>query len=87
MGYTQVRESSIWFKHVLGDRELTEALEGLQPSEVIKLRVGSHEGHWARMEDGTDGRRTFGIKPQADAKKIWAELQARRGHVVTIEKV
>ena len=82
----EVRDHALWAKHVFGNDLLKEKIESLTGGSLIELVVDDFVGTWAKMNDGTDGRPTPGIKPIGKAREHWHTLQERRGELVSIEE-
>lgn len=87
MGYLQIRDDSIWVKHIDGDKALRDRLTSLRPGETIELDVGGIVGSWEKMRDGADGRPTSGIKPAGPMREVWKRMQARRGEIVPVREI
>lgn len=87
MGTVEIRDHSIWLPHIEGDRKLRERIESMNAGDTLDLEIDGIVGRWERMRDGADGRPSLGIKPIADMKRVWAEMQKRRSEIVTIREV
>jgi hypothetical protein len=86
MATVTIRDNSIWLKHI-SDELLKRDLERLSPNEAIELAVDNVEGIWRRMQDGKDGRSTFGIKPDGAMSEVWKRwCIERRGETITIRR-
>lgn len=80
-----IRDHAIWMKHL--PDFLQERVRQMEPGEVIRLEVDGIVGFWQRMDDGHDGRPTYGLKPVDAMRDVWHKWQARRGDTVTIRPV
>ena len=87
MGYVEIRDDTIWEKHIEGARELRERIRALAPGEVIELEVDGIVGSWEKTRLGKDGRAQQSVKPIGNMKKIWKRFQSRRNEVVEIREV
>lgn len=86
MPTTRINDDTIWVKNIEADQQLRERIMRLKPGETIDLEVDGIVGKWERMRDGRDGRPTYGLKPVAEMRAIWARMQARRGEYVRIRE-
>jgi hypothetical protein len=85
MAKVQVRDRSIWTKHIHGDAELARRLEAMEAGTTIELRIAGSRGWWEKMRSGAAGSQTPGFKPLGEAKEQWGELfRARRGELVEL---
>lgn len=86
MALVEIRDRSIWQKHVAGSPELVQRLAALAPEEKINLKVAGKRGLWVKMRAQPTGEPTPGIRPgDAAASALWGELYAtRRGEFVEI---
>jgi len=87
MGYLEIRDDSIWVRHIDGDKSLRDRLAALRPDDTIELDVGGIVGSWQKMKTGKDGRPTSGLKPVGPMREVWKRMQARRGEIVPIRVV
>ena len=87
MPTTTINDDAIWVKNIDGDSALKERIRTMRPGEVIDLEVDGIVGKLERMRDGRDGRPTFGIKPIAEMRQVWARLRARKEKIVAIRPV
>ena len=87
MATVEIRDNSIWLKHIEGDRNLRDRIDRLAAGEVIDLEVDGIVGKWQRMKVGNDGRPTPGIKPIAAMREIWKSMQNKRGRTVEVREV
>lgn len=85
MPLVEIRDYVLWAKHVHDGETVKRAITDLPAGTLLEMEVDGIRGWWKRMEDGTDGRPTPGIKPVGKAKEHWSELQERRGELVSIE--
>ncbi|MDX2141843.1 MAG: DUF429 domain-containing protein [Rhodospirillaceae bacterium] len=81
----QIRDHVIWFRHISGPSDLKSQISNLKSGAQIKLLVDGYAGNWQRMNAGPSGAPVDGLKPIADTKKKWADLQSRRGEWVEIK--
>jgi hypothetical protein len=81
----EIRDNSIWAKHLKADRRLHEKVLTLNETQVLRLSVDGIEGDWQRMRTGKDGRPTPGIKPVGKMAAVWKRWQARRGEKVVVK--
>lgn len=86
-GLVEIRDHSLWIKHIFNDHGLQEYLLNLKQNTLIELDVDGFRGQWVKMSDGKDGRPTNGLKPIGQTKNVWKEIQNRRGEIVSIKKV
>jgi hypothetical protein len=67
--------------------QLRDEILGLEPGTVIRLKIDGHTGFFVKMENGTKGASTNGIKPVAETKAWWRRFYSeRRGDLVEIAK-
>ena len=83
----RIEDNSVWVKHIEAGPELQERIKAMKPGELLDLEVDGIVGQWERMKDGKDGRPTFGIKPVASMKDVWARMLKNKGSVVPIREV
>jgi hypothetical protein len=86
MAYVQIRDDTMWAKHIEGGKALKDRILSLTAGEVIDLEVDGIVGRWEKMRDGNDSA-TPGIKPIGPMKDIWKKFQSRRGEVVEVREV
>lgn len=86
MAMVEIRDHSIWIKHIHGTGDLKDKLMGLVEGDLIELKVDGFRGMWRKMDDGKDGRKTNGIRGLGLSQKRWHALQDRRGELVEIEE-
>ncbi len=86
MSLVEVRDHSLWAKHIHGNDPLKTEITELSAGCLIELEIDGFRGTWEKMADGKDGRPTPGIKPLGLARKRWHELQDQRGALVPIQK-
>lgn len=87
MATLRVNDDAIWLKNIEGDPRLQARIRAMRPGDVVDLEVDGIVGRWERMRDGRDGRPTFGIKPIAEMRQVWARLARQRGKVVPVREV
>jgi hypothetical protein len=81
----EIRDYSLWVKHVRGSNELARMLEGLRAGETIRLSIDGHRGVWQKKEDGSNGVPTQGLKPLGEMRDLWFRwFKERRGEMVKI---
>ncbi len=85
----EVRDHSLWTRHIRGDSTLKATLNRLRGQSQIELEVDGFHGTWQKMDDGRDGRPTTGLKPVVGpTKSHWhALLREKLGSLVTIAVV
>lgn len=82
----EIRDYSLWVKHIRGNEELSRALEALHPGELVHLSVGGYKGVWQKKENGSNGLPTPGLKPLGEMRERWFRwFKERRGEMVKIE--
>jgi hypothetical protein len=86
MGYVQIRDDTLWAKHIEGDSALRDRIMKLPPGTLIDLEIDGIVGHWEKAKTGKDGRPTAAIKPVGPMREIWKRFQARRGAIVPIRE-
>ena len=86
MGMVEIRDHSIWIKHIHSDNELVDKLLALPGGELVELEIDGFRGMWKKMDDGKDGRQTNGVKPLGKAQEQWNDLQIRRREFVSIKE-
>jgi hypothetical protein len=86
MAQIQVRDYSIWTKHIHGDAALVAHLEDLAAGQTVRLRVAGMSGVWKKMADNSaNGAPMQGLKPIGPARAHWKALyQANRGEIVEL---
>jgi hypothetical protein len=88
MATTTISDYVIWAKHIHGDVELVNRILSMWAGETLELEVDGVRGVWRKMDDGSDGRATPGIRPIGSAQVVWRSLfKRRRGEVVTIQAI
>ena len=80
----EIRDNSIWARHVKAAPDLYNAIIMLREGETIRLKVDGIVGKWEKMRTGKDGRPTTGIKPIGAMATVWNRMQARRGEKVDV---
>ncbi len=71
MATTTVSDYVIWTKHIHGDPELVSRVHDLWAGQTIELEVDGLRGTWRKMDDGSDGRPTPGLRPIGAAQVVW----------------
>ena len=88
MANTTVSDYVIWAKHIHDDPELVQRVLAMWAGETIQLEVDGVRGTWRKMDDGSDGRPTPGLRPIGAAKEGWLSLfQRGRGEVVSLKVI
>jgi hypothetical protein len=87
MGFVEIRDDTLWAKHIEGAKVLKARILSLGPGEVIELEVDGIVGSWEKTRVGKDGLAQQSIKPIGNMKKVWKRFQSRRGEVVEIREV
>lgn len=85
MGIVQIRDNSLWIKHIEHDEQLVAYLSSLKEEETALLEIEGFVGPWRKMRDGADNRPTNGYKPIEETAAFWSEAQSRRGAWVPIK--
>lgn len=85
MGLMVIRDNAVWARHIEGDPEIIARIEALPENRPITLLIDRKPVRFLKMRDGTDGRRTNGLRPDPAFKTFWNALQQRRGETMTIE--
>ena len=85
----EIRDAVIWTKHIHGDNAVRIQLSELDAGKLAVLKIDGTELTFAKMNDGSDGRPTSGLKPVGEtARTAWNELyEDRRGDLVPFEVV
>lgn len=86
MAQVQVRDYSIWTKHIHGDAALVARLESLAAGQTVCLRVAGTTGVWKKMADNSaSGAPMQGLKPLAAARTHWKGLyETNAGELVEL---
>ncbi len=79
-----IRDNALWIKHIEGDAAFRARLNALKQDSRIDLVVDGRRTRWLKMRDGQDGRPTQGLKPAPETFPFWADMQARRGEMISI---
>jgi hypothetical protein len=82
-----INDNSIWVKNIEAGQKLCDRIMQMKPGDLVDLEVDGIVGKWERMRDGKDGRPTLGIKPVAEMREIWKQMQRRRGEIVKMREV
>lgn len=77
MARVQIRDTSLWTKHIDGDPELRRRLEALPPGEKIWLRVDGKRGRFEKMRAGPHGPMQ-GLKPVDETRELWREIYPKK---------
>ncbi|MCC5971590.1 MAG: hypothetical protein JJU15_16730 [Pararhodobacter sp.] len=85
MSHVEVRDHALWVKHIHGNEPLKHKILSLSQGELIELEVAGWRGAWVKMDDGTDGRPTPGLKAVGTARQKWHAMNDHRGTVVSIK--
>ena len=84
-GRVEIRDWSLWTKHVRGAPALGTLLEGLAEDDVVELVVDGHRGEWVKKKSSAGGAPTPGLKPVGRMRQTWFEwFKTRRGDLVSI---
>ncbi|SEM27516.1 hypothetical protein SAMN05443999_11815 [Roseovarius azorensis] len=86
MSIVEVRDHALWAKHIHGNEQLKNKILGLSQGKIIELVVDGWRGTWVKMDDGTDGRPTPGLKAVGTARQKWHEMNEQRGSIVSIQE-
>jgi hypothetical protein len=81
MATTTVSDFVIWTKHIHGDPGLTARIHELWAGQTIELEVDGLTGTWRKMDDGSDGRPTPGIRsapPRRSGARSTSAAAAKR---------
>lgn len=84
MAVMTIRDNALWAKHIEGDPALVRRILSLPENAPIMLVIDDIPMRFRKMRDGADGRHTPGLRPDAPFKKIWDDMQQRRGEVVSL---
>jgi hypothetical protein len=81
----EIRDYSLWVKHIRGNRELVRQLESVRAGGLVYLSIDGHRGVWQKKEDGSNGLPTQGLKPLGEMRELWFRwFRERRGEMVKI---
>lgn len=81
----EIRDYSLWIKHIKGNEELRNTLGSLGPGQLVHLSVGGYKGVWQKKENGANGLPTQGLKPLGEMRERWFRwFKERRGEMVKI---
>ena len=84
-GRVEIRDWSLWTKHVRGAPALVALLEGLAEDEVVELVVDGRRGEWVKKKSSASGAPTPGLKPVGRMRDTWFEwFKTRRGDLVSV---
>jgi hypothetical protein len=82
----EIRDHSLWPKHIHGNEPLKRKLLGMPEGTLIELEVDGFLGTWKKMSNGKDGLPMPGIRAIGPARQHWHGLQIRRGQLVSISE-
>ena len=85
MSFVEIRDHALWAKHIFDNEPLKSKIVALKAGDFIELEVNGYRGMWQKMDDGSDGRPTLGIKALGSARERWHDLQSKRGTQVSIK--
>jgi hypothetical protein len=81
----EVRDHTIWVKHLIDAPQIRERIEALPPDSPLALIVDGKPLLFRKMKNGSDGRPTAGIRPDESFKAYWNTLyNERRGERVSV---
>jgi len=84
MAQVEIRDTSLWTKHIHDDPELRNKLEALKAGEKIWLRVAGERGCFEKMKPGPNGPMP-GLKPVGESRKLWRKFYpSRAGQLVEL---
>ncbi len=84
-GRVEIRDWSLWTKHVRGAPALVALLEALAEDEVVELVVDGRRGEWVKKKSSASAAPTPGLKPVGRMRDTWFEwFKTRRGDLVSI---
>lgn len=87
-GTVEIRDYSLWIKHISGNALLSASLEALPAGATVQLEVDGHRGVWQKKESGTHGLPTQGLKPLGEMRPLWfLWFKERRGQRVGIKLI
>src|SRR2546426_266516 len=85
MAQVEVRDRSIWTKHIHGDPILARRLEALRAGETVRLAIGGRMGVWQKMEDTPHGLPMPGLKPIGEIREFWKSVyESQRGSLIDL---
>lgn len=80
-GIVEIRDHVLWPNHIRNAPNLKAWLLGLSSGDIVFLRIDGRVGVWQKMNNGTDGRPTKGMKPgDARTREMWHSLFRERLH-------
>lgn len=91
MARIEIRDGSLWTKHIADDPQLRRKLEALQPGQRVWLRIDGTAG-WCfeKMRSGPNGPMP-GLKPIEETRDRWRQryYPARAGQTcdISLEKI
>lgn len=83
----KINDDAIWVKHIEGNPDLQARIKAMRQGETLDLEIDGIVGRWERMRDGRDGRPTYGIKPIAEMREVWARLRRGPKKVAKVREV
>jgi hypothetical protein len=84
-GRVEIRDWSLWTKHVRGAAALVAMLEGLEDDQIVELVVDGHPGEWVKKKSSARGASTPGLKPVGKMRDVWFDwFKTRRGELVSV---
>jgi hypothetical protein len=82
-----VRDNALWLRHIAGAADLQHRLGQIPANARIALKIDGKRIVFRRMRNGSDGRPTFGLRPDEDYRALWAEIyEKKRGEALSIEE-
>jgi hypothetical protein len=84
MGMMTIRDNALWAKNVEEDPEIVRRILALPENAAITLIIEGEPVVFRKMRDGSDGRPTNGLRPDAAFKPFWDRMQSRRGERVSV---
>jgi hypothetical protein len=85
LAQVEIRDFCVWAGHIHGDKELRDAILGLDAGSVIKLKIDGQVGSFLKMNNDPHGRPTDGLRPLGATKAWWAKLyRDKDGELVEI---
>ena len=88
MAKVRISDDAIWLKHIEGDPRLEDRIRSMSAGDLLDLEVNGIVGRWQRMRDGTDGRPTYGLRPIAEMRNVWARFRKEAtGRIVDVREV
>lgn len=86
MAQAEIRDTSLWVRHIHGDPQLAGWLAGVRAGEVVTLWIDGERGEFEKMKDAPNGPMP-GFKPIGATRELWRRLYpARRGEMVSVSR-